>query len=757
MPSTRTLVVLVGRRLPHNENLGLAYLRAALVQAGAEVRTFYVNDGSELARAVQAILAEPPALLGLSLADGGSALLPLALGEAVTRAGYRGHITAGGQFATLSRAFLLERYPWLGSVVRFAGEVPLVALLRRIEAGEPVEGVPGVTTRGGDGAPAPVMGQEPLAIRPMRDELPEILGHRAAHLTASRGCQGRCAYCGPAALQTQERREGERGGQTRLALTAAGVGGVRRREIEAVCEEMAYLFHERGVRYFYFVDEHLLPYEEPEARSFLDAWREGLRARKVGKIGIGTMLRADRCTEPMIRSFADLGLVRAFVGLEIACDEEARRFGRRAPGPREIGLLRTFAEAGVTTVSNLMLVHPYSTEHTIRAGLDLLERIPNGVFEATRMMVYHGTRLFDAMVEEGRIVGNPLRYGYTFPDPAMERFSQIFSRIRGEAFWNYSVAYRTHDAHLAVSLADRLCPERVPAELAGALDEVRRKVNRLYVTAYRRALDLAMSGGAFRESSSLVGELRAASLDLERRLTVLEARLLTVAPQRAGMFAPMRSAAAAAVSFVLASAAAACGGKVIVDNPQADGGTEADGGGGKGGAGPCADAGADPTPEQIQAALAKGASCYSGPVSLEPGLLPQLGFSLNAYSGALGVSACMTAKAQAAVSAENAKAAAALAAACIGDVSQPVSTYVQGGATTDGQKMADAITAACAALINGSFNQFTIVLDAGGQVVDVTGGPGTDALTACVKSALAGLSFPCLAGFEVCPEYVIAE
>ena len=84
-----------------------------------------------------------------------------------------GHVTAGGQFATLARAWLLERYAWLDSVVRFAGEVPVVALARRVSAAEPVADVPGVTTRAGDGPPAPVLDLAPMTLRPSRDRLPE--------------------------------------------------------------------------------------------------------------------------------------------------------------------------------------------------------------------------------------------------------------------------------------------------------------------------------------------------------------------------------------------------------------------------------------------------------------------------------------------------------------------------------------------------------------------------------------------------------
>ena len=286
------------------------------------------------------------------------------------------------------------------------------------------------------------------------------------------------------------------------------MGGVRRRDVASICDEMAHLFHDRAVRYFYFVDQHMLPGAEDEALRFLSTWAEGLRERGVGPVGIGAMFRVDRLTPALVRPLAELGLVRAFVSLEIATAHEGRSVGRLAPRARDLALLGALAEAGVTTVSNLMLVNPYSTPATIAAGIDLLERVPAGVFEATRMMVYHGTRLHQRMAEQGRLIGNPLRYGYTFADPTTERFAEIFSRLRGEAFWNYSVAYRTHDSYLALALARRLHADRVQPQVVGKLDAVRGRVNRLYLDGYRRALALASSGGGFAESGGLVLELR---------------------------------------------------------------------------------------------------------------------------------------------------------------------------------------------------------------------------------------------------------
>ncbi len=765
---SRVKVALVGRRLAHNENLGLCYLRGALREAGIDVEVHYVNDGAELLAAHRAITEQQPDVVGLSLADGGSALWPLALGELLADEGFSGHVTSGGQFATLAREWLLERYPWLDSVVRFAGEVALVELCQNIERGRSVSEVAGVTTRDGDGRPAAVLELNPKQVWPERDELSELLGHAAAHMSGSRGCWGRCQYCGPAALHTLERKDGRLLGATVNELNRAGVGGLRRRDLGDVCDEMAELWHERGARYFYFVDEHLLPYDEGEALAFLDQFQSELARRKVGARGIGAMLRADRVTPRVLDAFSQVGLVRCYVGLELATREEGRRFSRPAPTQRELALLAHFAELGVATVSNLMLVHPYSTLESIGQGIDLLERIPAGVFETTRMMVYQGTRLQERMAAEDRLIGNPLRYGYTFDDERVEGFAEIFSRLRGEAFWNYSVAYRAHDVYLALALARRLYPDRMRQE--GALEPTRQAINRLYVVAYRRALELAERGGRFADASSLVSEIRARAHELERNLDDVERRVLADirAPER--RFAPIRSAAAAAFTFVMATG---CGGSTGQDSgpgpkdASADGagGTSGTGGGGGSGGGTggasCTAADIDAAKATVKGIVSNTDQCFSGNVGFsEPGVDPEVRYDLMAYVGALMVRACNTPANEQVKTKHEQKIAQALA----GNVPQCIyaaapferNVTIEGNAKDEAEGLGQAINKACGAQI-GFPVQLKIVLDPSGKVVDVVTTPDTPALNQCVTAALAGLSFPCLASLEVCPEYAIAE
>jgi len=180
-------IALVGRRLSRNENLGLGYLTTALNNSGYRVQVEYINRGEDLQRISRAIVNDSFFMVGLSLSDGGSSFLPLSLGELMYRHGYRGHLTAGGHFATLAGGWLLERYHWLDSVVRFAGEVPVVELANCVASGGDLTALAGVSTRFGPGLPAPVLDDTPMKIWPTRDVRPEIIGYGVAQVSASRG------------------------------------------------------------------------------------------------------------------------------------------------------------------------------------------------------------------------------------------------------------------------------------------------------------------------------------------------------------------------------------------------------------------------------------------------------------------------------------------------------------------------------------------------------------------------------------------
>jgi len=669
---------------------------------------------------------------------------------------------------------LLQRYDWLDSVVRFAGEVPLVELRRTLSSGGDVQRVAGLTTRAGDGGPAPLLDRLPTRLTPERLEQPTILGHGVAHMLATRGCQGRCSYCGPAALQSQQWREGRRAGLDVAQMQAAGVGSVSRRSPQDVCEELATLYHERGVRYFYFVDEHLLPHDERAALEYLAAWKDGLRRREVGPLGIGTMLRADRLTPKLVRAFADVGLVRAFVGIEFGSDAEALRYARKTSVAHALRLLRSFAEAQVATVSNVMLVHPDSTPTTLHQGIDFLAQIPAGVFEIVRMMAYHGTSLWQRLRDEGRLRGNPLRYSYTFDDAVVERFGQIFNRLRAEAFFDHSIAFRTHDTHLALALRRRLETSAELEPVARRLESVRSRVNELYVKSLRTALALAEAGAGALQATPLVQLARDATTAVTEDLQRCEHELLLDKPRgSARQFSPMRAATSAAFVLSIAGAASlpACSGKAVVDGSGAGGAASSSSGSSSGSSSSSSGTGgastectleqADEQREQVRAIVRQAQPCFNGYVTFPNGTHDETVYLPGFFPGPAGAWAALcdtpgNAAAKAAMEQSVADALSGQMFPCLG--TDIVSDYVEieGGAGTEWSSMMSMIGQACPEVYD-HFGSISIVLDVTGAVVDVTGAAVPVSVLQCVQTTLSGLTFPCLAGYEICPEFAIAE
>ncbi len=760
-------VALVGRRISGNENLGLGYLCKALRNAGYEVSINYINRGEDVHRIARTIDDRSCFMVGISMNDGGSAFLPLALGEMLKRRGFTGHITAGGHFATLADEWLLDRYDWLDSVVRFAGEVPVVALAERVMNGGHLASLPAVRTRSGPGLPAPVLDATPLKLVPERDVRPELIGYGVAQICASRGCKGRCAYCGPAALQRRERAEGRAQGATARELSDCGVGGVKRRSIDDLCDEMAALWHQRRVRYFYVVDEHMLPYDEREALAYLDEWQAGLKRRKVGRFGIGLMLRAEKITPKVAARFKEVGLVRAFIGLELATAEEGRLFGRRIDPEGNLRIFDAFRRLQIETVSNLMLVHPYSTLETIAGGLRYLQRIGAGMFETTRMMPYHGTRLAERLEREGRLDGNPLRYGYAFDDPAVARFVQTYARLRARSFRDYSLAYYAHDVFVSMALARHLFPERSLGRLHGRIEDVRQLINRTYIEAYTTALSLAIRGETDREEA-LVNATTRRVRRLQAALAIIDTELSEVLSSEVRRFSPLAQAAAAVFAFSMAGTIPACYTTKGAEDGQedasamedtgtgadgdadtdADGDTDADTDGDTGTDACDTDEGVVQEEEFLER-MAQEASCFFG----------QLYLADNADGTVYPYN-----RVPMSICGEDDLAEASVEAQAVVDssdltcVPKPAQWIFYGDTQTDLDTLGSTVEQGCG--INYNHRDFVVHLDEEGFVSGVEAlidDPAIQEAAACVAAALNGLQFPCLANFDVCPEYLIAE
>ena len=735
-------VALVGRRLEHNDHLGIGYLEAALAASAVQCRTHVLNHIENVMPIARAICAQQPDVVGISLQDGGSAVLPLALGELLRRKGYRGHITAGGPFATLARAWLLDRYAWLDSVVRFAGEAPLLALVRASIEGDPITSVAGVSTRAGDGPPADVLNPLPMQLAPVRHDGMRILGRKAAHLSATRGCAGRCSYCGPAALQEAEVEEGLRGGHSKQQLAAAGVGGIRRRSVADVAVEMDELAR-AGHGYLYFVDEHPLPSREPDAVAWLSELQLRLAAARTPAFATGCMLRAERMTRDIVHKFAQVGLARCYVGVEFPSAEQGKLFKRSCRPAHALSMLRELDACGVATMSNLMLVHPYSTASSIEEGLRFLDGIEHGLFEATHMKAYHGTALHRRLLEERRLYGNPLRWDYFLADPVAQRFAELSVRIRMEVFGNHSLVQRLHELHTELAVARRLGLKVEAGDTARTLEDLGSRLSRLAAMALHKALEVARSSLDRQQVGDLIGELAelAALFDTEiEQFEVDFHRALGVTQRR---FSPVVAVAASSLFFLFASASPGCASPRASRQDAAvmqDTLTLADA---EIAIPSCGTAIAQSAVDRVVAAV----PCFSGYIS---GYIGQ-----NAAT--FGLSTNITVRpCDGNTTARFSELADAASAALQGLDTSGCSLYT----TVENQDDAKLVRAISSCSPAGYGAGYAVVLDGNGTVVDVraTADGGTDSeVLNCILAAVGGLTFPCLSNNQICPEQIVTD
>jgi len=162
--------------------------------------------------------------------------------------------------------------------------------------------------------------------------------------------------------------------------------------------------------------------------------------------------------------------------------------------------------------------------------------------------------------------------------------------------------------------------------------------------------------------------------------------------------------------------------------------------------------------DAAQDAILQADACFSGEVTLDEGGYATPTFDLPFYG--MGPMICDTPSNAELKSMAEKTASAALTTV---DTSCLANEWmeVRGGATTDADRLREVLVGACPDWFAWEEGSFAIVLDATGEAVGMTPvSPGTPVpadLEDCVLGALSGLTFPCLGGYTICPEFVIAE
>ena len=515
-------VLLVGAEF--EENLSLRYLAAAVEEDGEASVLLPFNRAAQADEIVRQAAAADPLVVGISIPFQLRAREFLDLATALRAGGYRGHITAGGHFATFEYENILRDFPAVDSVVRHEGEATLRELCRRLRSGEPVAGLAGAVTRAPEGGIVdggkrrlPPLDTLPFPVR--LGEPHQVMGVKVSPIVGSRGCYADCSFC--CIFAYAENADGAR---------------YRRRSPESVFEEMRREYVERGVRLFVFHDDNFFVPAVAKNVERYRLLRELLDGAGMRDIGLVIKCRPNDVDPELFRQLKAMGMIRAYVGIETNSDEGVVSLNRRITPEDNRRALTVFRALDIYYSYNVLIFDPEATLDGVRRNLDFMEEFGDVPFNFCRAEVYAGTPLKEILEHQGRLKGDYFAWGYEMREPRVEVLFRIaMTAFAGRNFKHDGVANLNLGVRFDNEVMRRFFPECWDAGWQARLVGFSRAVADDSVTRMREALafvteadvydharvkafTVELARGVARADLGLVGECKALRREMERRI-----------------------------------------------------------------------------------------------------------------------------------------------------------------------------------------------------------------------------------------------
>jgi radical SAM superfamily enzyme YgiQ (UPF0313 family) len=499
------------------ENLSVRYPAASLIKAGHIIEIAPFSDPKDNGRVLRHIRKFNPDIIAISIAFQSRAPAFFDLIKAIRKANVTSHITVGGHFPTFEYRKIMEMRIGIDTVVRYEGEQALVDLAEFLAGERPVTKVANLVFWAGTKVHEnpctdhfPDLDALPF---PVRNDHPQVrLGENFATLVASRGCwHAACAYCCIGAFHAQKKG-------SRYAL----------RSVENIAREIAWLYHEQGVRLFQFHDDNFLQEKTEDNCARLDGLMAALEKEKVeyGRTAFLIKARPDSVTEEVVARLKKLGVVGVFLGVENA--SESGLFALiRGSEVRHIGrAFELFRKYGIVVTYNLLMFHPDATLDEINQNILFMKNHTGYPFDFGRAEVVAGSPLERRLIRDGLIRGTWPNWDYHIRDPSVE---QMF-RINLATFRRPDAGY-SKLAHSLIALAyrayvlRRLYPGPAAQQLNGETGDLIAKSNVFILDHILKMYKLTARLVSKKDLDELAGSIRTGCNGLLKEADQLTARM----------------------------------------------------------------------------------------------------------------------------------------------------------------------------------------------------------------------------------------
>ena len=454
-------VALIGAEL--EENLAIRYIASSLEVRGHNVDIVPFNAERDTESAVEQTLAFEPQIVGLSMIFTSRGREFCQLAKRLREAGFRGHLIAGGPFASFNCEFLVNEFPDFNSVALGEGEELMCCLAENLDH---LDRVPGLCYRDDSGL---AHTNSPIGNPDKLDDLPwpkrttfhSYFDKPIASVLTSRGCWRDCAFCSINAWYER-------------------VGGkkFRIRSVDSIVGELSDLYHRLGVRIFNFQDDNFFLPNPVKAAERFAAIRDGLRRNGVGQIAIAVKARPDSITEESIRILDEIGLFRTFLGVENTSENGLRNLNRKQTVAQILNALRILNDFEIHVAYNLLMFEPDTVLDEVLVNLRFMGRQNENPFNFCRAEVYPGTGLEGKLLREGRLLGGAFGYDYRLKDPRSEAFHQIANyAFFDRNFSDYGLHYFNMQVDFSFQLMRRFYPTLLSQSLRAAVRNFIKQTN----------------------------------------------------------------------------------------------------------------------------------------------------------------------------------------------------------------------------------------------------------------------------------------
>ena len=455
-------VALIGPEL--EENLGLRYLHSTIVRSGHTAKIFNFYDEYQTQMLVSEILEYAPQVVGLSLVFTGRADEFLQLAHQLREAGFNGHITAGGHFASFHANEILTHFPSVNTIVHGEGENTIVDLIEHLDELYSVTGITYIDTNGNiekTGARPNPDDLDSLAFPTRPSSFHKYFGLGIANMLGSRGCYGRCHYCSITAWYKQN--SGKR---------------FRQRSVQNITREMSYLYHKRGVRIFNFHDDNFFLPNKLDSVNRFTALQHCLKEEGLGRIAFQVKARPDSVHEETISPLKEMGLFRVFLGVENNSSDALKALGRGIPRDMNHTALKILQSFDIHVTFNLLMFEPETVLADIRDNINFMRQYAHLPLNFGRTEVYSGTPLEKILRSQNRLLGNFMGYSYVISKEESQKAFELYRRIflprnfdaNGMNLQAMSLDYQYY-------LLKHFFPERVKASLHTSLKRLISRLN----------------------------------------------------------------------------------------------------------------------------------------------------------------------------------------------------------------------------------------------------------------------------------------